>query len=80
MEQRICPSGHIHTVDKFHSYVKLDVEDPDLAIVFDCPGGKREHQFTLRKAVAAGMFTIEEAARIRQTGLALQESTKEGNF
>lgn len=70
MESRICPSGHIHSVDKFHSYVKLDVEDPDLAVIFDCPGGKRAHQFSLRKAVASGMFTIEEAAKIRVAGIA----------
>jgi hypothetical protein len=48
--------------------VKTDIEDPDIAIIFTCPGGKQEHEFNLRKAVAAGMFSIEQAARIRQQG------------
>lgn len=68
MEKRTCPSGHTLLVTEFHSYVKLDEEDIDKAITFDCPVGKRGHTFNLRKAVASGMFNIEEAAKIRQMG------------
>ena len=74
MEKRTCPNGHVLPVDQFHSYVKLDIEDCDDAIVFDCPGGKRGHTFTLRKAVASGMFNTEEAVKIRRMGVAHRKS------
>lgn len=70
---RTCPSGHKLTVDKFHSTVYLTKEEIDDAIVFDCPGGKRGHTFTLRKAEVSGMFNIEEVEKIRQAGLAHRE-------
>ena len=63
-----CPSGHEITFLQLHSTVILAESDIDLAIVFECPGGKRGHTFTLKKAVAAGMFTEEEAGRIREGG------------
>ncbi len=69
MEERTCPSGHTLTVDKFQSVVALTVKEIDDAIVFSCPGGKRGHTFTLRKAETSGMFTAEEAERIRQGGI-----------
>jgi len=71
-----CPSGHSVSVTDLKSYVKLDVEEPDDAVIFDCPGGKRGHQFTLRKAVASGMFNTEEAARIRRSGIKHREDSK----
>ena len=67
-EERTCPSGHKLTVADFHSYVDLKKPELDDAITFSCPGGKRGHSFTLRKAVAGGMFNIEEAAKIRAMG------------
>lgn len=63
-----CPSGHTLPPAEFRSYVDMTVEELDDAITFTCPGGKRGHTFSLRKAVAAKMFTIEEAARIRESG------------
>ena len=63
-----CPSGHTVQASDLHSTVILKEADIDLAIVFECPGGKRGHSFTLKKAVAAGMFTEEEAERIRVGG------------
>lgn len=63
-----CPSGHIVNATDLHSTVGLAEPDIDLAIVFECPGGKRGHSFTLKKAVAAGMFTEDEADRIREGG------------
>jgi len=68
IEERTCPSGHKLLVTDFHSYVDLKKPEMDDAITFTCPGGKRGHSFTLRKAVASGMFNIEEAAKIRITG------------
>lgn len=79
MEERTCPSGHRLPVDQFHSYVKLDVDDYDDAIIFDCPSGKRGHTFTLRRAVASGMFNIEEAAKIRRMGIAHKASVVEAS-
>lgn len=67
-EERTCPSGHKLPVTDFHSYVDLKEPELDDAITFECPGGKRGHSFTLRKAVASGMFNIEEAAKIRTMG------------
>ena len=67
-EERTCPSGHTLPVADFHSYVDLKLPELDDAITFYCPGGKRGHSFTLRKAVAGGMFNTEEAAKIRKVG------------
>lgn len=67
MEERTCPSGHKLPVDQFHSYLDLTKTNIDDAILFDCPGGKRGHTFTLVKAAAAGMFTPDEAAKIRSS-------------
>lgn len=78
MEERTCPSGHTLPVDQFKSYVKLDVKDYDDAIIFDCPGGKRGHTFTLRKAVAKGMFNTEEAANIRRMGISHRQGVAGG--
>ena len=63
---KTCPGGHTLPLDHFHSC--LDFEEPDLmeAITFDCDGGKRGHKFTLQKAVDAGMFTTEEAEKIKE--------------
>ncbi len=63
--EKTCPSGHKLTFDHFHSYV--DVKEPDLmkAVTFYCDGGKRGHSFTLEKAVKSGMFTMEEAEKIK---------------
>lgn len=63
-----CPSGHTVQATDLHSTVVLAEPDIDQAIVFECPGGKRGHSFTLKRAVAAGMFTEEEAERIRAGG------------
>ena len=68
MVERICPSGHKLDEAKFFTYVDLKIPDIDDAIIFDCPGGKRGHKFTLRKAVRSGMFTAEEAAKLRESG------------
>ena len=81
MEVRVCPNGHEYPVDQFHSYVKLEIADLDDAITFTCPGPKntrhhREHAFSLRKAVAGKMFSIEEAAIIRQAGIRHRDSQK----
>jgi len=74
-EQKTCPSGHTLPIAEFHSYVDLTVTgNNDDAVIFDCPGGKRGHQFTLRKAVAKKMFTAEEGAKIRESGKKLKES------
>ena len=79
MEERTCPSGHTLPVDQFRSYVELGVKDYDDAITFTCPGGKRGHTFTLRKAVAKGMFNTEEAAKIRRMGVAHREGVAGGS-
>lgn len=63
-----CPSGHTVKVEELSSYVKLNEAELDDAITFSCAGGKRGHNFSLRKAVACGMFNIEQAARIRASG------------
>ncbi len=63
-----CPSGHTVQATELHSYVSLTVSDLDEGITFECPGGKRGHTFTLKKAVASGMFMEEEAANIRAGG------------
>jgi len=47
----------------------LTEADLNEGITFECPGGKRGHTFTLKKAVASGMFTEEDAARIRAGGV-----------
>lgn len=68
-EERVCPSGHRLPVGQFQSYIDLtkDLTKESLedAILFDCPGGKRGHTFSLSRATASGMFTKEEAAKIR---------------
>ena len=63
-EKRTCPSGHTLIVSEFKSHLKLDVPDITDAVIFECPGGARGHQFTLRKAVGSGMFNIQEANMI----------------
>jgi hypothetical protein len=63
-----CPAGHELKPQELHSTVLLAEPDINRAILFTCPGGKRGHEFTLEKAVAAGMFTEEEADRIRLGG------------
>jgi hypothetical protein len=63
-----CPSGHTVQATELHSTVKLKETDIYEAIIFECPGGKRGHTFTLKKAVTAGVFTKEEAARIAEGG------------
>lgn len=65
-----CPSGHTEPVTSIHSYVDLKAPEIDDAITFECPGGKRGHTFTLRRALKAGTFNEEEAARIREGGKA----------
>lgn len=67
-----CPSGHKFPVEKFHSYVDTTIADLDNAVIFDCPGGKRGHSFSLRKAVGSGMFSIEEGMKIRQSASSLK--------
>ena len=69
-----CPSGHDVKVADLHSTVKLEtgIEIED-AILFSCPGGKRGHSFTLRQAVASGMFTQDQAGRISLGGLKHRE-------
>lgn len=64
MELLTCPSGHKLNPAKFICIVDTKITDIDDAVIFTCPGGKRGHTFTLRKAVASGMFTIEQAALI----------------
>jgi hypothetical protein len=64
-EERTCPSGHKLPVEQFKAYVDLTIKDIDEEIKLDCPGGKRGHTFSLRKAIVSGMFNIEEAAKIR---------------
>jgi hypothetical protein len=64
-EKFTCPSGHEVTPEQLHSTVDLNVRDIDDAVVFDCSGGKRGHTFTLRRAVQSGMFTEDQAAKIR---------------
>jgi len=63
-----CPSGHTVQATELHSYVSLTEGDLNEGITFACPGWKRGHTFTLKKAVASGMFTEEEAANIRAGG------------
>jgi len=59
-----CPSGHsVKSVD-VHSTVKLVERDIYEAVVFECPGGKRGHSFTLKKGIEKGTFTAAEAAKI----------------
>lgn len=60
-----CPKGHTHPAGDFHSYVNLKVEDANEAVVFTCPGGKREHNFTLGQAIKSGMLTEEQGEKIR---------------
>jgi len=67
-EELTCPKGHKYPVKDFHSYIK-DRDNLDDGIVFDCPGGKQGHTFTLRKAVASGMFSIADAKRIQEYAL-----------
>jgi hypothetical protein len=66
VEERTCPSGHRLPVRAFESYVDLTKKGDD-AILFSCPGGKRGHIFSLRRAITSGMFTEDEAAKIRAT-------------
>lgn len=63
-----CPSGHTVKATDLHSTVILKEPDIEKAVVFDCPGGKRGHTFTLKKAKDAGMFTADEAAAIARGG------------
>ena len=75
-DTRTCPSGHKHPIKQFTTYVDLAVEEADDAVIFTCPGGKRDHKFTLRKAVAGRMFNKEEAANIRTAAVAHIEKYK----
>lgn len=68
-----CPSGHTHNLADFGSYVELDVEELTDAVILTCPGGKREHQFSLRKAIGAGMFTVDEAKALTAGAEALKK-------
>jgi hypothetical protein len=68
MREFTCPSGHTFEDDKFHSTVDLTKTDIDDAITFECPGGKRGHSFSLKRAVKSGMFNEEEGARICAQG------------
>ncbi len=59
-----CPHGHTFPATEFHSYVDMHIPEIEDAVTFFCPHGARGHGFTLRKAVAGRMLTIEQAARI----------------
>lgn len=72
-----CPSGHEHKLAEYHSYVKLDVMGADQAIILTCPGGKREHQFTLAKAAQSGMFTAEQAEKLRISAFRAKQIAQE---
>ena len=68
----ICPRGHVLRPDQLKSTVDLTVDDIDKAVIFTCQTGdwvidkgKNWHDFTLKRAIKAGMFTAEQAARIR---------------
>lgn len=73
-----CPSGHTHPAGDFHSYVNLKIEDANEAVTFTCPGGKKEHIFTLGKAVKSGMFTEEQAEKIRVSAFRAKQADKKG--
>jgi hypothetical protein len=73
-----CPSGHTVKATDLHSYVKLVEKNIFEAVTFSCPGGKRGHEFTLKKAVAAGMFNQEEADRIAESGRQHQAKYRKG--
>ena len=75
-EKRTCPSGHTLPVDQFRSYVDLEKEEVDDAITFSCPGGKRGHDFSLRRGIASGMFTEEEAEKLRRVALVTKEAAE----
>lgn len=62
-EQRTCPSGHKLLMVQFHAYIDTALQG-DESIIFNCPGGKREHSFNIRQAVGCGMLSIEEAFKI----------------
>jgi hypothetical protein len=75
---RTCPNGHAFPETEFKAYIKLDVEDIKDAVIFDCPGGVRGHQFTLRKAVASNMFTLDEANKLANAAYREREQQKKG--
>lgn len=66
VEERTCPSGHKLPVSEFHAYVDLNIKDINRAITFTCPDGEKGHIFNLQKAVTSGMFSAEEANKIRE--------------
>ena len=72
-ENFTCPKGHTHPHGDFHCYVDLNVpvDDIDRKIVFTCPGGKREHKFTLADGIKSGMFTEEHAGLLRRGAVRL---------
>lgn len=67
-----CPRGHVLMPDQLTSTVDLTVDDIDKAVIFTCQTGdwskdkgKNWHDFTLKRAIKAKMFTTDQAARIR---------------
>jgi len=73
-----CPSGHTHNMNDFQAFVDLNApkDKPDERVVFNCPGGKREHHFTLSKAIESKMLTAEQAEKVRKEALKILEQMK----
>ncbi len=73
-----CPSGHTHNMNDFQAFVDVNApaDKPDERIVFNCPGGKREHHFTLAKAIESKMLTAEQADKVRKAALQILGTMK----
>jgi hypothetical protein len=60
-----CPKGHVITFDRLKSVVDLHIEDIEKATRFTCEFGKA-HEFSLKTAIRAKMFTKEQIVAIRK--------------
>ncbi|KKL21481.1 hypothetical protein LCGC14_2445010 [marine sediment metagenome] len=58
-----CPWGVEHPAESVTSVVSTTEPDLDLAVVFDCGCGRRG--FTLKRAIASGIFTDDEIEKLR---------------
>lgn len=71
-----CPLGHTYAADEFHMYVDMNVAELENSVTFFCPHGQHGHGFGLRRAVASGMITAEQAADICLKAQELREKKR----
>jgi len=65
MEIFTCPKGHIVKQESLKCVISLTEPDIDKATMFMCEAGPKYHDFSLKTAIRAKMFTPEQVERLR---------------